>query len=241
MEPPGCHGVTFLPFLNGERTPNWPQASGSVLGERSLVQRMLRLVSCVHMQAACTGRCELRRRLFSVNWAHMWAPQAAHLRRFAPCPSRPAPRADAPRPALPGCHGRSDVHAAGGHAADAELWAGRHVRGDAGSCLWSCCKCCGWPLGIGRGWLCPAFVSGAHGAHAPACSCPAHSASPPPSCLPAASELRVVGGGSQNKLWRRIVADAFQLPLRFPAEAEAAALGAALQVGRADACMQLQC
>lgn len=49
----------------------------------------------------------------------------------------------------------------------------------------------------------------------------------PPWC----SELRVVGGGSQNKLWRRIVADAFQLPLRFPAEPEAAALGAALQVG----------
>lgn len=40
----------------------------------------------------------------------------------------------------------------------------------------------------------------------------------------------MVGGGSQNKLWRRIVADAFQLPLRFPAEPEAAALGAALQV-----------
>lgn len=41
----------------------------------------------------------------------------------------------------------------------------------------------------------------------------------------------MVGGGSQNKLWRRIVADSFQLPLRFPAEPEAAALGAALQVG----------
>ena len=80
-----------------------------------------------------------------------------------------------------------------------------------------------------------------------------------------ASELRVVGGGSHNRLWRRIIADAFQvsgrlgtelegastdkegrrrransawshtpmfclqLPLRFPAEAESAALGAALQ------------
>lgn len=38
-----------------------------------------------------------------------------------------------------------------------------------------------------------------------------------------------MGGGSNNKLWRRVVADAFQLPLRFPAEPEAAALGAALQ------------
>lgn len=44
-----------------------------------------------------------------------------------------------------------------------------------------------------------------------------------------ARELRVVGGGSKNRLWRRIIADAFQLPLRFPAEAESAALGGALQ------------
>ena len=29
-----------------------------------------------------------------------------------------------------------------------------------------------------------------------------------------AVELRVVGGGSKNPLWRRIIADAFQLPLR---------------------------
>ena len=44
-----------------------------------------------------------------------------------------------------------------------------------------------------------------------------------------AKELRVVGGGSKNRLWRRIIADAFQLPLRFPAEPESAALGGALQ------------
>lgn len=31
--PPGCHGVTFLPYLTpGERTPNWPHASGAILG-----------------------------------------------------------------------------------------------------------------------------------------------------------------------------------------------------------------
>lgn len=45
----------------------------------------------------------------------------------------------------------------------------------------------------------------------------------------AADEIRLVGGGSRNPLWRRIVADLFQLPLRFPVEAESAALGAALQ------------
>ena len=47
--------------------------------------------------------------------------------------------------------------------------------------------------------------------------------------MPPASELRVVGGGSVSPLWRRIIADSFQIRLRFPAEAEAAALGAALQ------------
>lgn len=44
-----------------------------------------------------------------------------------------------------------------------------------------------------------------------------------------ANELRIVGGGSKNKLWREIIADSFQLPLRFPTEPESAALGGALQ------------
>jgi xylulokinase len=44
-----------------------------------------------------------------------------------------------------------------------------------------------------------------------------------------ARELRVVGGGSRNPLWRRILSDAFGAPLRFPAESESSALGAALQ------------
>lgn len=44
-----------------------------------------------------------------------------------------------------------------------------------------------------------------------------------------ANELRIVGGGSKNKLWRQIIADSFQLPLRFPTEPESAALGGALQ------------
>ena len=32
--PPGCDGVQFLPYLVGERTPNWPDASGAVCGLR---------------------------------------------------------------------------------------------------------------------------------------------------------------------------------------------------------------
>jgi xylulokinase len=50
-----------------------------------------------------------------------------------------------------------------------------------------------------------------------------------------AEELRVVGGGSKSALWRRILADAFGLPLRFPAEPESAALGGALQAWALDA------
>jgi len=43
--------------------------------------------------------------------------------------------------------------------------------------------------------------------------------------------LRFVGGGSKNRLQRRIIVDCFQIPLRFPTEPEPAALGAALQAG----------
>lgn len=44
-----------------------------------------------------------------------------------------------------------------------------------------------------------------------------------------ATELRLVGGGSRNPLWRQIIADVFQVPVRIPVEADSAALGAALQ------------
>jgi xylulokinase len=32
LESPGCNGLTFLPYLSGERTPNWPHATGALLG-----------------------------------------------------------------------------------------------------------------------------------------------------------------------------------------------------------------
>mmetsp|Transcript_29677 Transcript_29677/g.94974 ORF Transcript_29677/g.94974 Transcript_29677/m.94974 type:complete len:252 (-) Transcript_29677:164-919(-) len=34
-EPAGCDGVSFVPFLAGERTPNWPHASGALVGLRA--------------------------------------------------------------------------------------------------------------------------------------------------------------------------------------------------------------
>ena len=33
-EPVGCEGLSFLPYLVGERTPNWPHASGALAGLR---------------------------------------------------------------------------------------------------------------------------------------------------------------------------------------------------------------
>jgi len=33
-EPAGCEGVNLLPYLTGERTPNWPHASGALTGLR---------------------------------------------------------------------------------------------------------------------------------------------------------------------------------------------------------------
>ena len=30
--PPGCDGVRFLPYITGERTPNWPDATGASVG-----------------------------------------------------------------------------------------------------------------------------------------------------------------------------------------------------------------
>ena len=32
--PPGCDGVRFLPYLTGERSPNWPDATGALVGLR---------------------------------------------------------------------------------------------------------------------------------------------------------------------------------------------------------------
>jgi xylulokinase len=34
LEGAGCEGISFLPYITGERTPNWPHASGGILGIR---------------------------------------------------------------------------------------------------------------------------------------------------------------------------------------------------------------
>lgn len=112
-EPPGCLGVTMLPYISGERTPNWPHATGCLLGLRPGL-----------MRPSIVYRAALESTTYSL---------LAGLQRLVD---------------LTGIEPK---------------------------------------------------------------------------------ELRVVGGGSRNVAWRRIIADAFQLPLRFPEETEAVALGAALQ------------
>eukprot|EP00803_Ostreobium_quekettii_P003256 evm.model.scf_876.5 EVM.evm.TU.scf_876.5 scf_876:25056-26697(-) len=113
-EQPGCGGANFLPYLGGERTPNWPHATGAILGIRT-----------GGLRPGALYRAAMEGATFTLMGG---------MQRFTESGFRP-------------------------------------------------------------------------------------------------KELRLVGGGSKNRLWRRIVADAFQLPLRFPVEAESAALGAALQAG----------
>jgi len=110
--PPGCEGASFLPFLAGERTPNWPHASGALLGLREGSLR-----PGVLYRAAMEGAT------FAL---------AVGLKRLN-------------------------------------------------------------QLGV------------------------------------EADELRLVGGGSKNSLWRQVVADVTGLTVRLPAEPESAALGGALQ------------
>ncbi|KAG1659607.1 hypothetical protein FOA52_013953 [Chlamydomonas sp. UWO 241] len=113
--PPGCGGVSYLPYLSGERTPNWPHASGALLGLRP-----------GSMSPGLLYRAALEGVTLSL------AAGAASMRTL--------------------------------------------------------------------------------GMHPP-------------------NELCIVGGGARSGLWRQIVADVFQLPVRVVAEAETAALGAALQGG----------
>lgn len=111
-EPPGSHGLLFLPYLVGERTPDWPHASGTLLGLRPGLLRPGLL-----FRAALEGTTLALREGFAGLQEH-------------------------------GVQGR---------------------------------------------------------------------------------EIRLVGGGARNPLWRRLVAAAFGLPVRLPREPESAALGAALQ------------
>ena len=45
----------------------------------------------------------------------------------------------------------------------------------------------------------------------------------------AAKELRLTGGGAKSPIWRQIVADILNLPVKVPVNSEAAAFGGALQ------------
>ncbi|PNH02543.1 Xylulose kinase [Tetrabaena socialis] len=112
-EPPGCSGVTWLPYMIGERTPSWPHATGALLGLR------------------------------------------------------------------PGCLRPGLLYRAAMEGSTLSLLSGYRRMLAAG--------------------------------------------------LSPCDELRLVGGGANNPLWRQVVADAFQMKVLLPAEADSAALGAALQ------------
>eukprot|EP01023_Acetabularia_acetabulum_P016246 TRINITY_DN18025_c0_g1_i10.p1 TRINITY_DN18025_c0_g1~~TRINITY_DN18025_c0_g1_i10.p1 ORF type:complete len:538 (-),score=95.55 TRINITY_DN18025_c0_g1_i10:668-2281(-) len=111
---PGCDGVNFLPYLCGERTPNWPHATGSIIGLRA------------------------------------------------------------------GCMTGGVIYRAALEGASYSLLAGMKAMNSFGM-------------------------------------------NP--------TELRAVGGGANNNLWLKILADSFGLVIRKPVEPESAALGAALQAG----------
>lgn len=123
---PGCHGITFLPYFVGERSPNWPHASGAIVGLRPGL-----------MTPGLLYRAALEGATFSL---------VAGLDRL-----------------------REMTRNNDDTITTATTTASHH------------------------------------------------------------KELLLVGGGSRSALWRRIICDAFQLPLKFPVEPDSAALGAAYQ------------
>jgi len=129
---PGCQGVTFLPYLGGERTPNWPHATGSLLGLTSTNMNQKNRVGLLY-RAAMEGVT------FVLADAMIQLEQA--------------------------CSSRNDD--------------GGDDKDDESSTTWK--------------------------------------------------TLYLVGGGSKNPLWRQMIADVLNVELKFPKEAESAALGAAFQ------------
>ena len=162
-EPAGCEGVSFLPYLAGERSPNWPHASGAIVGLRP-----------GHLgRPGLLYRAALEGVAFSLR---------AGLREL-------------------GTHGRQHQRGSGnGKAEGGSKEASSGSGGSGGG-------------GGGGGDL-----------------------DEPASPL----EVRLVGGGSKNALWRRIIADALQCRVALPAQPESAALGAALQAAAAVAIQQEQ-
>jgi sugar (pentulose or hexulose) kinase len=52
-EPAGSSGVSFLPYLVGERTPNWPDSTGAVIGLRP--GECLMLLMCLACAVVLSG------------------------------------------------------------------------------------------------------------------------------------------------------------------------------------------
>lgn len=146
QHPPGCHGITFLPYLTpGERTPNWPHASGAILG------------------------------LTASNMA-----MAASVRPISTANDDDEEQLTTPANPMAGLLYRAAMEGI------------TYLLSEALSTMKQAC---------GSGFR--------------------------------PTDLLVVGGGSQNELWRQMLADVTGMELRFPKEKESAALGAAFQVGAA--------
>mmetsp|Transcript_29678 Transcript_29678/g.94986 ORF Transcript_29678/g.94986 Transcript_29678/m.94986 type:complete len:172 (-) Transcript_29678:490-1005(-) len=88
-EPAGCDGVSFVPFLAGERTPNWPHASGALVGLRAGHLARPGLL----YRAALEGATFALRAAAMPSLPHLCAPRLQFARSLPPppfCTRRPS-------------------------------------------------------------------------------------------------------------------------------------------------------
>ena len=154
----GCSGTTLLPYFAGERTPNWPNATGAVLGGWTGVQGRKRAPTVLAYSEAWRpgaagavpgewlGGAARGMHGDSVRAGAGW--EAGRLwmggqgmacmalgctptfsRTWSPPLPCPPCRRPASRPAVPRRPGGCHLQPAGWHEAPAAVWAGGHVSG----------------------------------------------------------------------------------------------------------------
>lgn len=195
-EAPGASGVNFIPYLTGERTPNWPHSSGALLGLRPGARRRLRSLPLLRLLILCilcwtqfakprtSALCAAADTCNSTHQARC-APGCCTARRWRAPPSACAPASSACR-----CERTLRVTRCVALAS----WSSQQLQAQLHRSL-------DWPEQR------HAWRNHAHN-HART-----HATTQQSFGLKA-RELRLVGGGSKNPLWQQIVADAFQLPVR---------------------------